>query len=175
MRVSKVLQALLELHRFVVVEIVLVVIVLRRPIELSLLSIVLPQLLNELGANKVASIRGEHAQDEESIGLEVVVHEMLDEIALEVVQLQIGYLLEAERMLRSLLLVGPEKSLAHDLDATAHVAKPLRWQEAVRPHAQAVDVDDEHEAVPEPDECEDLLVEKVYWQYTLHCVSKKHE
>jgi len=82
---------------------------------------------------------------------------------------RLGQLLEVERV-----LVAPEERLAHDVDAALDVAQALGGQEAVGPDAERVDVDDEHDGVPEPDEGEDLLVEEVDGQHALDRVAVAH-
>ena len=122
--------------------------------------------MDEFGADEIARVRAEHAQNEQAVGLEVVVHKVTNEVPLKVVNFHVGHVLEVER-----LLAAPKERLTHNLNATAYVTQALRRQEAIGPHAQTVDVDDEHNAVPKPDECEYLLIEQVYGQNTLDRVA----
>ena len=83
---------------------------------------------------------------------------------------RLGHLLEIELI----LVAAPQQRLLHDLDAPLDVAQLIRVPEAVDPHGQTVQVDEQHDGVPEPDEREYLLVEQVDGQHALHRVPVAH-
>jgi len=140
---------------------------------LSLLSIILPQLLYELGANEIARIRRQHAQYKQSVTLQVVVHKVAYQIAFEFVHLQVGRLgrcgLEIER-----ILVAPQQRLSHYFNATRDVTLAFQRQKPIRPHAQTVNVYAQDQRVPKPNEREYLLIEQVYGQHALYRVAMAH-
>ena len=83
---------------------------------------------------------------------------------------RLGHLLEIELI----LVAAPQQRLLHDLDAPLDVAQLIRVPEAVDPHRQTVQVDEQHNGIPEPNEREYLLVEQVDGQHALHRVPVAH-
>ena len=115
-----------------------------RPILLRVLA---PQLVDELARHQVAAIHSYEPEHEAAVLLQVPKHKVL---ANELSQMRL---------------------LLHELYSVLDVLVSNVGEEASHyPSDEIVDVDERHERQPKPNEHEDLLVEQVDREHTLHSV-----
>ena len=115
----------------------------------GLVLVVAPQLADQVGQQDVVGVLGHQAQHEDAVVAQVLVGKLLGELL----------------VLRALDLVQDAQVL---LDV-GHSAKAEEG--APQPEEEVAGGEDGHDAVPEPQEDEDLLVEEVDGQHALHCVA----